>query len=194
MAFVENIVNRKENMFNVTLNQKISDDARDLALEYHGMQTYGNLPYSYHLDSVYNVIVDACIHDRSLSIWKEVLSDAAYLHDVLEDTNCKPQLIENIFGVTVRAIVEFVTDPFAPNRKVRKNLLIKRFLNTPTGDIFRYLATAVKLADRIANVEHCIGINSPLIHMYKDEMPEFLSLRIIGENEYFWKRLESLFV
>ncbi len=154
--------------------------ARAFALFAHGGQTYGNnLPYSYHLDSVYGV---AGRFDPAL----EVLM-AAYLHDVVEDTHVGISTIEDLFGAEVAKLVAAVTNEPGPNRHARHILTYPKIQKAGAN------AVLLKLCDRIANVNAC-GLfgNKRLLKMYTDEHRGFyeaLCDTVTGENAVAWERL-----
>ena len=124
-------------------------------------QLYGVLPYTHHLAAVEEVLV-------RYNFLGEQIRAAAWLHDVVEDTRGKPNEvrvrdIKEIFGDFVAELVGAVTCEEGPNRKTRNALTYPKI--AAAGEY----AVALKLADRIANVEFEGGA----IDMYKKEHPEF---------------------
>src|SRR5690242_17475691 len=121
----------------------LAEKARQFAIEAHGTQKYGREPYAYHLKAVSNVLGEFGFHD-------EILQSAAWLHDVLEDTQrTADDLNQAGFPATVVTYVEAVTAKDGPDRKERNRLAYKKIRRHPE-------ATILKLADRIANVRECI--------------------------------------
>ena len=143
---------------------RLEDAARAYALEKHGDQKYGDLPYEYHLRQVVEL----------LSEHSDVVRAAAWLHDVVEDTDADLFEIRKLFGGNVARIVDICTDPPGANRKERKQGAYKK-LREGTPE-----ARAVKLADRIANMRASME-NPGLAEMYRKEFPEFM--RAIGEDK-----------
>lgn len=133
--------------------------ARHVAAEAHGEmgQTYGAHPYTVHLDAVVEVL-------RRFGHRDPTLVAAGYLHDTLEDTRLRLEDITKEFGPQVSEIVDAVTDGEGPNRKARKERPY-RLIPTVPG------ALAVKLADRIANIEAARLTNLGLLKMYRKEQP-----------------------
>lgn len=132
-------------------------DAREYAMDAHRGQMYGPHPYVYHLDAVVDILREANCGR---------LSDAGYLHDVLEDS---PILYAELLEAFPHAapIVEKCSG-YGRNRK-EKQASIKAKL---VGDAD---AQTVKIADRIANVENCLKMeNERLLAMYRKEMTDFL--------------------
>jgi len=108
--------------------------------------------------------------------------EAAWLHDVVEDTDTKLKEVEEMFGTEVSKLVSAVTNEPGPNRKTRAALTYPKIRET-TG------AVALKLADRIANVE----AGGKLVDMYKKEYEDFKrALYTTGQYEGMWKHLDSL--
>jgi guanosine-3',5'-bis(diphosphate) 3'-pyrophosphohydrolase len=153
--------------------------AADYARAKHAGQTYGpNKPYAWHVGHV--GAIAACTKGMT-----EQAVAAAWLHDVLEDTDATPEEVERLFGAEVRAIVEAVTDSPGRNRRERHALTYVRTRALP-------LAVGVKLCDRIANVEACRENNPGLLKMYQSEQAEFrAALYREGEWEALWRRLEG---
>lgn len=72
---------------------------------------------------------------------------AAVLHDTIEDTETTAQELEAQFGRTVRKVVEELTDDKSLDKAVRKQLQIEH------APRLSQRAKAIKLADKIANVQ-----------------------------------------
>ncbi len=129
-------------------------------LENH--QLYSNLvPYTHHLAAVEAVLVRFGFDD-------EEIRAAAWLHDVVEDTRgrnneVKARDIEEVFGENVGLLVAAVTSEDGANRKVRNALTYPKIRATGVR------ATALKLADRIANVEN----GGRAVAMYRKEHADF---------------------
>jgi (p)ppGpp synthase/HD superfamily hydrolase len=158
------------------------EKARYFALSEHEGQTYGNRPYSEHLREV------AEIARR----WGPEAEAAAWLHDVLEDTETMEHEIREEFPKTVAAIVCLVTDADADNRKTRKRLTYERLSFLPdTGT--EGLALLVKLADRLANVRNCVATrNWGLLTMYRREHKAFKeAIYRVGQPRSLWGELDG---
>jgi guanosine-3',5'-bis(diphosphate) 3'-pyrophosphohydrolase len=118
--------------------------AVEFALIWHGEQKRPTgAPYLEHLLEALEVLVKgARVTDR------DVLC-AAVLHDVVEDTPCTIEQVEQAFGPHVAELVAWVTKPEAAGRdKMRvKEAYLSHLAQAP------YDAKLVKLADRISNVQ-----------------------------------------
>lgn len=156
------------------------DDVRQFAAAAHGRQRYGELPYTVHLEAVEAVLVRFGISDPELLA-------AAWLHDTVEDTGASLDEIRIRFGARVAALVHAVTDEAGASRKERKARTYAKTRALPE-------AVLLKLADRIANVEHSARARPDLFAMYRDEHPAFTAaLRRPGEHDPLWEHLEQLF-
>lgn len=125
-------------------------------------QLYSEIvPYTHHLQDVENVLVRFGWNTPHMRA-------AAWLHDVVEDTRGRPnevrvRNIEELFGEEIANLVNAVTSEDGPNRKTRNALTYPKIRAAGLE------AVALKLADRIANVEFGGGA----ISMYKKEHADF---------------------
>jgi len=71
---------------------------------------------------------------------------AAILHDTVEDTDATLQEIEQLFGKTVRDLVEYQTEDKSQSWEDRKQTQINGILNYPIEAVY------VKLADKLQNI------------------------------------------
>lgn len=163
-------------------NRKVEAAAKFAAL-CHEDQRYGDAPYTEHLESVVDVLCGLYnVTD------KDVLA-AAYLHDAMEDTGVSRATLDDLFGEKVASLVAAVTDEPGANRKERKAATYPKIKALKD-------AVAIKLADRIANVQHAIlAKNVPMFKMYKKEQTDFqAALREFGVCDPMWAHLDHLFV
>ena len=151
--------------------------ARAIALRHHGDQRYGDKPYSYHLEQVAAVLT-------RFGLGTPELLAAAWLHDVLEDTAASAaDLAAAGIPAHVIALVEAVTDEPGATRDARK---AKTY---PKTAAIRD-AVAIKLADRIANVEA-----GGKVEKYAREHPAFRAgLHNPAHGlDALWRHLDVLF-
>ena len=115
--------------------------ANSLARHFHSGQKYGNYDYfEYHLRGVVDLLPEV-----SLSPVKEDTIVIALLHDVLEDTSCTYETLENIFGVTVADTVSILTK--VDGEPIEQYLF--GICSNPT-------ARMVKFADSLFNYKECV--------------------------------------
>jgi len=119
-------------------------------------QMYGVLPYTHHLAAVENQL-------RLFGEKREEMLTAAWLHDIVEDTEVKLRDIEENFGEEVARLVGAVTSEQGENRKIRNALTYPKIRNAGPD------AIRLKLADRLANV--LMGGSSA--KMYAKEYADF---------------------
>lgn len=169
--------------------------AKKLAEDHH-KNLYGNgLPYTYHLQRVQDVLGRFGFGPHTEL--GQILFIAAWLHDIVEDTDITIDQVEEMFGPQVRSLVWAVTNEPGPNRAERHKKTYPKIRHTPNAII-------LKLADRIANVEQCIrdyktrdaskkGDGKPKIGMYVKERASFNELFVEGEQAEMWLHLNRLF-
>lgn len=166
--------------------------AKDFAAYWHGAQQYGDQPYMFHLEQVVEVL-----REFNLTTYDYICT--AYLHDVLEDTQCSyhadlaKEFADSAYNVFL------LTDPGGATRAIRKERLLAIIVNSR-------LACQVKMADRIANWRYSIASGNTKKHeMYANEYPAFRmalyrasAVRgydriLIAESVKMWAELDRLF-
>jgi guanosine-3',5'-bis(diphosphate) 3'-pyrophosphohydrolase len=118
--------------------------AIEFAARKHSMQRRKGVdasPYINHPIAVAHLLADTGGITDLLTLM------AAVLHDTIEDTETTPSELEEQFGQTVRKVVEEMTDDKALDKVVRKELQVER------APQLSRRAKAIKLADKIANVQ-----------------------------------------
>lgn len=159
------------------------DAARELALEAHGDQRYGEHPYAFHLSRVAAL----------LEPYGEDAVVAGWLHDAVEDTPLGVEDVRARFGDRVAEAVDLVTDVEGPNRKARKAATYAR-LSQVDGAGPQALALIVKAADRLANLrssqrDHKVS----LLKMYRKEHPAFRDAAYRpGLCDPYWEEMDQL--
>lgn len=161
---------------NSLYNEAQFKKAKNAAVRGHGFQAYDEIfSYEFHLDAVDEVLV------RFSFGWKYRI--AGQLHDIIEDAALSYNKIKKHFGEEIAEIVYCVTDELGRNRKEKKAKTLPKTAGNSDAII-------VKLADRIANIEH-----GGKIDMYRKEYEEFKSLLHPKSNpiaQPMWDYLEDL--
>lgn len=107
--------------------------------------------------------------------------DAAYLHDVVEDTEIGIDLILYEFGPTVAEYVHLLTDPpkaeGGPNRKERKARDRARLADAPAE------VQTIKLADLISNSSTIVQHDPKFAKVYLEEKRLLLEVLTKGDPE-----------
>lgn len=156
-------------------NKKIRE-SRLVAIKAHGNQDYdGIFPYEKHLEDVIDVL-------RFFNFDNELYIVSGYLHDTIEDGALSYNKIKEHFGVDVAEIVYCVTDEMGRNREERKSKTYPKIkANTD--------ALIIKLADRIANINH-----GGKVGMYKKEYQKFKEQLYNGDEkcEKMWDYLDNM--
>lgn len=154
--------------------------AQTIALLAHVGQAYGNRPFIEHPRDVAKIA-------KEYSLGEHIIA-AAWLHDTMEDCPVVTfNYLEQTFGLEIAGLVHAVTDEVGKNRRERAKKTLPKIRQ------YGYPAVALKLCDRLSNVEASIRDKSPLLYMYKKEhatFKEFLHKK--GELEEVWERLDNL--
>lgn len=157
----------------------IEERARERAREAHAGQEYGGGDFfTNHLERVVATL-------ERFGEAEPLLRAAAWLHDVVEDTEVTVEDLRAEFGEELATLVWRLTDAEGANRRERQ---------TQTHAKIREDARAVrvKLADRIANVESARERRNHLMGMYRKEYPQFRR-ELWRRNEFpeMWAALEA---
>ncbi len=127
-------------------------------------------PYIFHPIAVAKIAAEELMLDIDTVI-------AAFLHDVVEDTDCKITDVQRTFGPEVAFIVKAVTKPKKKKYEMSKQLdNFKHMLNSLQYDIRPLL---LKIADRLHNMR-------TLSSMKADKQ-----MKIAGETDYFYAPLAT---
>jgi (p)ppGpp synthase/HD superfamily hydrolase len=156
--------------------EKTYKEARMVAVLAHSNQRYDEIfPYEKHLDDVVDVLKRFGFSGKYIV--------GGYTHDILEDTGFSFNKLKKYFGDEVSEMVFCVTDEGGRTRKEKK---VKTLPKTASNQD----AIILKLADRIANIEH-----GGKVDMYAGEYNEFrgtLYLASPKEAVPMWNHLDNL--
>lgn len=165
---------RKNNVF----TEKDYKEARMVGVKAHSNQSYDEVfPYEKHLDDVVDIL--------KRFGFAGIYIIAGYLHDAIEDDGISYNDIKKHFGVDIAEIVFCVTDELGRNRAEKKAKTLPKTASNPDAII-------LKLADRIANVEHAGKID-----MYAKEYKEFkdaLFPHSTQKAKPMWDHLDTLLI
>lgn len=115
--------------------------ANNLARHFHSGQKYGKYDYfEYHLRGVVALLPEV----STLPVNEDMIS-VALLHDILEDTSCTYETLENIFGFTVAEAVSILTK--ADGEPIEQYLF---------GVCGNSTTRVVKFADSLFNYRECV--------------------------------------
>lgn len=133
------------------------------------IRKFENKPYFIHPERVAHILYQ-------FKVSKNIngLIAAAYLHDVVEDTNTSIEEIKELFGDLVASIVlELTSDKNEIKRFSKKEYLANKMLNMSN------YALTLKLADRIDNVNRI------------QWSPEKFKLKYAEETDYIINKLKE---
>ena len=160
--------------------------------EVENEQMYGEHPYSYHLRKVRGVLKRFGFGPKD-SLFGLRLGTAAWLHDVVEDTNATYEDIVELFDADTADIVLGVSKLDEAEGQSSEERIRLTYERTARNKGSRIL----KVADRIANVEEgLIDLYSgkpSIVHKYFKEWPVFFEMLYVpGEADAMWRHLERL--
>lgn len=118
-----------------------------LAMKHHAGQMYGKYSYMYHLEEVAGHVKDIVRKGLFgvLGLDRDAILCIAYLHDILEDTDCKVEKIAEILNRQeyVEAVLLLTKDT--------KATTYEKYLDNVKGNPY---ARIVKIADTWANLNN----------------------------------------
>lgn len=119
------------------------DQAEALALHWHRGQKYGDVSYINHLKDV----VDSLEFDKDIpdDIYTTCVI-VAYLHDILEDTECEVATIGSMFGNEVVEAVQVMTKKHG-----------QKYEDYMEGFLYNTVARIVKTHDTMCNLRASIN-------------------------------------
>jgi len=160
----------------MTYRDKDYKEARMVSIQAHGNQTYDSIfPYHKHLDDVVDVIKRFGFSGKFII--------AGVLHDIIEDTSLSYNKVKKYFGIDVAEMVYCVTDELGRDRNEKHLKTLPKIASNPSAII-------IKLADRIANIEH-----GGKVEMYSQEYGEFrrsLFANTPTDGKRMWDHLDVL--
>lgn len=160
----------------MTYSEKNYREARMVGVKAHSNQSYDEIfPYEKHLDDVVDVL------KRFGYSGKYIV--AGYLHDSIEDDGISFNDIKKHFGPEIAEIVYCVSDESGRDRQEKKRKTLPKTAGNPDAII-------LKLADRIANVEHAGKIG-----MYAKEYQSFKDALFTNTPDHahpMWEHLDKL--
>ena len=172
-------------------NTQIYKDILAFALKAHGEQkTPEGLPYSFHIVSVANEIINSLSMNPISYDEANVAIACALLHDVKEDTpyDVSKYTIEfptNNENIVINGVAALTKDETLPSKQEQMKDSLERLKQMPK------CVQMVKLADRITNLAPAPAFwNKAKRKSYVDEAK--LILKELGSsNEYLAKKLQS---
>lgn len=147
------------------INESEVNEAKYFAIGAHGEQKrrYTGEPYWTHLDDVVKIL-------RANTYCSTVMLQAAWLHDVVEDTAFTIFDINEFFGSHVCEYVNALTEPYRHNRTARKAAY-----NEIIADSHPEVQT-IKYADIISNTSSIVELDPDFAKIYLLEKQELLSM------------------
>lgn len=165
--------------------KSLSKRAHEFAAQAHAavgqVRKYTGEPYIVHPEEVAAIVATVTNDEEMIA--------AAYLHDVVEDTNVTLDQIEKEFGSDVAALVEQLTDVSKPedgNRAARKALDLA---HTATASP---RAKTVKLADLISNSKSIKEHDPGFARVYLREKAKLMEVLTEGDPRLYQRALDQM--
>ena len=157
--------------------------ARIFAIKWHGTQArkYTGESYWKHPMAVAEIV-------KSVPHTEEMIA-AAWLHDVLEDTECTFPTLLAEFGIEVCELVVWLTDTSKPedgNRETRKAIDRAHLAEAPRE------AKTVKLADLIDNSKSITQYDPDFARVYLREKRLLLDEALKDGDPYLWDMADEI--
>lgn len=157
----------------------MEEEALEFATKAHGeqMRKYSEEPYIEHPKRVAEIV-------RTVPHSTEMIC-AAYLHDVVEDTEVEIAEIQEKFGKKVADLVQELTDEYIKssypelNRRARKDKEVERQAHISKE------AKTIKLADVIDNTPDIVQNDPGFGRKYLHEMEKLTRVLVGGDKELF---------
>lgn len=114
---------------------------------------------------------------------------AAWLHDVVEDTDISGKVVREFFGNEIADLVAWVTDVSTPrdgNRKARKNLDMLHLSKAPPE------AQTIKLCDIVSNAYTIVTYDPKFAEVYLQEKQDLLEVMIEGNADAYSHALKCV--
>lgn len=173
--------------FKVKVKPKSFDCAAEaFALQRHGKQAHGSLKIGDHLRDVVDNVRKHYDPHVNYSDPEEVIA-AAWMHDIIEDTDTDLDDIEPMFGERVGTIVGLLTDKQGRNR-LERHLYTYHMIRTDPD------ALLIKLCDRRHNQARSIKHGEHWLAMYLKEFTYFkFALWTPHKFVALWDELDAQF-
>lgn len=141
---------------------------------------YTNAPYIEHPRAVVGLVKTVENHTCEMVC-------AAWLHDVLEDTQVTSDVLDSIFGAVITTMVMALTDVGHEhgNRKTRKALDRERLARAPAG------VQTIKVADLIDNTPSIVANDPDFARVYVREKRELLDV-LAHADPGLWCRADDM--
>ncbi|CAH7343068.1 hypothetical protein VCHA53O466_40042 [Vibrio chagasii] len=123
---------------------------RVFAIDHHGSQKYGKLPYISHLDDT--LLIGMAAYGNMLEHIPEDYLISLIIHDVLEDTKAREVDIKNHLGETTLQISKHVKNDDSLSREEKSIALNKLLSKVDEKSEVGMGTLIVKMSDRFANM------------------------------------------
>lgn len=158
----------------------IISEARSLSRSLHGEEYFAE-----HLEKVASLIM--LTDSYRMRDDKDEILAAAYLHDVLEDTDYPVADFIAKFGEKIYIWVQAISDrKDLPNRKTKKLEVYNRTRK-------HSVSICLKVADRLANIQRCVkNGRDDKFQMYLKEHYTFCAALFDYRNKSMWLDMEDI--
>lgn len=150
-------------MINYNRSKNIIEDVIKFAERKHSDQKYGSYPYINHLNDVARN-TELLLTKNEMHLFNHTLFDAlvlAYLHDILEDTDCK---MDELINLGVNDSILIALDLITKKSNIKYNEYIENVMSNE-------LSHVVKIADTMSNLAKSLNdLNMKRIRKYNKQL------------------------
>ena len=139
--------------------------AKQLSKHFHKGQKYGEYDYfEYHILGVMNNVHNI----TKVEHISEELYIVALLHDILEDTDCSMETLENIFGDYIFEQVYYLTK----GKHISQDAYIDRIVRNKTARIVKYADSLFNYTEsiKVGDTKRAYIYQQNLNHLYSKEL------------------------
>lgn len=158
----------QDHILAIAASSKLVNDAKYYAIKVHNATNhkYDGKPYETHLQLVFDYACKFSYLLPSEDAVKLALA-SAWTHDTIEDCRQTYNDVKEVLGIDVADITYALTNEKGKNRKERAN---DKYY---AGIRSNFIATFVKICDRMANVAYSKSNGSKMIEAYRKEQQVF---------------------
>jgi len=173
------------------MKRSLEDRAREFATAAHEGQVrkFTNEPYIVHPTRVVEMV--KALPSVTLGPCPDEALATAYLHDVVEDCGISLSLIDDLFGATVSAGVDWLTeDPELKAKKIKR--AIRKWMYADRIRLAPPWVKTIKLADLLDNTPSIIKNEPKFAPVYLKEKRHLLDTALLHGDPSLWQKADEI--